>query len=155
MNNIPFFLKFSHEVLFRKLKFFSGKTIFLLTFAKTHTSDISLKKLNYEQACKPSSVLDSHLSRPYISARLKPLTKIRRASAPLKHRDTFVSVLHRVGFTGPVSRLTAGELLPRLSILTAEKSAAVYFCCTILGVASTGSYPAPCSAELGLSSKGR
>ena len=29
---------------------------------------------------------------------------------------------------------------------------AVSFCCTFLGVASTGCYPAPCPAELGLSS---
>src|SRR5690554_4026125 len=31
-------------------------------------------------------------------------------------------------------------------------SYAVSFCCTILGVASTGYYPAPCPMELGLSS---
>lgn len=55
-----------------------------------------------------------------------------------------------MGFTEPHSRLCAGELLPHLSILTSCE--AVYFCCTCLGVASTGDYPAPCSAELGLSS---
>ena len=38
------------------------------------------------------------------------------------------SVLLRVGFTWPHSLLCAGELLPRLSILTAK--AAVSFCCT-------------------------
>ena len=38
-------------------------------------------------------------------------------------------------------RQIAGELLPRLSILTAF--AAVSFCCTVLEVAFTGSYPAP------------
>ena len=47
------------------------------------------------------------------------------------------SILLRVGFTGRTSRHAVGELLPRLSTLTAEY-AAVYLCCTILGVASTG-----------------
>ncbi len=46
----------------------------------------------------------------------------------------------------------AGELLPPLSILTG-KEPAVCFCCTFLGVASTGRYPASCSAVLGLSSR--
>ena len=46
---------------------------------------------------------------------------------------------------------SAGELLPPLSIL-ADLSA-VCFCCTILGVASTGRYPAFCSAVPGLSSR--
>ena len=73
------------------------------------------------------------------------------------------SILLRVGFTGRTSRHAAGELLPRLSILApnAEKRyfrsssfGAVYFCCTFLGVASTGRYPAPCPVELGLSSYG-
>ena len=43
-----------------------------------------------------------------------------------------------------------GELLPRLSTLTLKS--AVYFCCTSLGVASTGRYPASCPMKLGLSS---
>lgn len=60
-------------------------------------------------------------------------------------------VLLQMGFTEPVSRLTAGELLPHLSILT-QQSWAVYFCCTILRVAPTGCYPASCPLELGLSS---
>ena len=59
-------------------------------------------------------------------------------------------VLLQMGFTEPHSHLCAGGLLPHLSILTSYE--AVYFCCTFLGVASTGYYPAPCSAELGLSS---
>ena len=44
----------------------------------------------------------------------------------------------------------AGELLPRLSILTAY--AAVYFCCTFPEVAFGGRYPLSCSLALGLSS---
>ena len=73
------------------------------------------------------------------------------------------SILLRVGFTGRTSRHAAGELLPRLSILASNAKnghfrslsfGAVYFCCTFLGVASTGCYPAPCPMELGLSSYG-
>jgi len=36
-----------------------------------------------------------------------------------------------------------------------RKTGAVSFCCTFLGVASTGYYPAPCPMELGLSSYGQ
>ena len=46
-------------------------------------------------------------------------------------------ILHQVGFTSRTSYQAAGELLPRLSILTVLGTA-VYFCCTFLGVASTG-----------------
>lgn len=46
----------------------------------------------------------------------------------------------------PVSSYLAFPPLPR-------RTEAVYLCCTILGVASTGGYPAPCSMELGLSSQ--
>ena len=55
------------------------------------------------------------------------------------------------GLQGCGRRRPHGGLLPRLSILTAA-SAAVYFCCTVLEVAFTGCYPAPCSVMLGLSS---
>ena len=47
-----------------------------------------------------------------------------------------LSVLLRVGFTWPHSLLCAGELLPRLSILTVKT--AVYFCCTVPEVALGG-----------------
>ena len=61
------------------------------------------------------------------------------------------AVLLRIGFTGPRSLLRAGELLPRLSILTAKAR-------RFISVAlSLGSPPAavsryPCPLELGLSS---
>ena len=44
-----------------------------------------------------------------------------------------------------------GSLLHCLSTLTSA-SEAVYFCCTGLGVTSTGRYPASCPAKPGLSS---
>ncbi len=62
-----------------------------------------------------------------------------------------LSMLHRVGFTEPQ------ESPPERWSLTPpfhpyRITSAVYFCCTFLEVASTGSYPAPCPMELGLSS---
>ena len=46
-----------------------------------------------------------------------------------------------------------GELLPHLFTLT-SLILAVVFCCTSLGVTSTGRYPASCPAKPGLSSPG-
>ena len=63
------------------------------------------------------------------------------------------TVLHRMGFTRQCGLPHYGELLPRLFTLTA-KCGGISFCCTFLRVASTGSYPAPCSVMLGLSSYG-
>ena len=100
------------------------------------------------QACKPSSVVDGHLSRPTVTGRLQ-----RLPGSAAGHR-IFPSILHQVGFASRTSRQAAGELLPRLSILTSQRDA-VYFCCTFLGVASTGDYPAPCPMELGLSSSAK
>ena len=45
-----------------------------------------------------------------------------------------------------------GSLLHCLSTLTCTFAQAVYFCCTGLGVTSTGRYPASCPAKPGLSS---
>ena len=50
----------------------------------------------------------------------------------------------------PVCYQTGGSLLHCPSTLTA--CAAVYFCCTFLGVTSTGRYPASCPVKPGLSS---
>ena len=52
----------------------------------------------------------------------------------------------RWGLQSAPCRQGTGELLPRLSILAIrcpKAAEAVYFCCTFLEVASTGSYPAP------------
>lgn len=51
----------------------------------------------------------------------------------------------------PVRYRTGGSLLHCPSTLT-RQSLAVHFCCTILGVTSTGRYPASCPAKPGLSS---
>ena len=46
-----------------------------------------------------------------------------------------------------------GSLLHCPSTLT-DLMSAVHFCCTVLGVTSTGCYPAPCPVKPGLSSSG-
>ena len=46
-----------------------------------------------------------------------------------------------------------GSLLHCPSTLT-DLTSAVHFCCTVLGVTSTGCYPAPCPVKPGLSSSG-
>ena len=51
----------------------------------------------------------------------------------------------------PACYQDGGSLLHYLSTLT-PTSEAVYFCCTGLGVTSTGRYPASCPMEPGLSS---
>ena len=51
----------------------------------------------------------------------------------------------------PACYQDGGSLLHCLSTLTME-TMAVYFCCTGLGVASTGRYPASCPVKPGLSS---
>ena len=51
----------------------------------------------------------------------------------------------------PVRYRTGGSLLHFHFNLTGRKPA-VYFCCTVLGVASTGCYPASCPVKPGLSS---
>ena len=51
----------------------------------------------------------------------------------------------------PLCYHSGGSLLHCLSTLTME-AMAVYFCCTGLGVTSTGRYPASCPVKPGLSS---
>ena len=102
-----------------------------------------------DQAYKPSSVVDSHLSWPGVATRLAPPP--RNAQGYAKCSST---VLLRIGFTGPRSLPRAGELLPRLSTLTGKSR-------RYISVAlSLGSPPAAvsrysCPGELGLSSDGR
>ncbi len=53
----------------------------------------------------------------------------------------------------PLCYHSGGSLLHCLSTLTPQNGA-VYFCCTGLGVTSTGRYPASCPVKPGLSSSG-
>ena len=87
---------------------------------------------------------------------------LHTSSHPVRRRAslTLIGVLHQVGFTRLQGLPCTGELLPRLFILTNSGILSrgyiggISFCCTFLRVASTGSYPAPCSVMLGLSSFG-
>ena len=76
---------------------------------------------NVSGVCKPSSVLDDHLSGPAVASRLKRLpggATGRRRTEPRRVRAlASLSILHQVGFTARASRQAAGELLPRLSTL--------------------------------------
>ena len=74
--------------------------------------------------------------------------KVPRAASSLPYL-----VLLRVGFVKPISRLTAGALLPRLSTLTG-KTGGFLFYDTFPEVAPAGRYPARCPVEPGLSSDG-
>ena len=81
--------------------------------------------------CKPSSVLDYHLSRRSVTDTLKRFSR----QAGYLNVDF---LLHRVGFTG------LSELPQRRWALTPpfhpyRLASAVYFCCTFLQVALTGS----------------
>ena len=103
--------------------------------------------------CKPGYVSDGHLSSPAVAGRLKRPTrtvrihKIRRRAAGLS-----CSVLLRMGFTY-APRVTARAVVSCTAFapLPAFRPA-VIFCCTFLGVASTGRYPASCPVKPGLSS---
>ena len=81
---------------------------------------------------KPSSVFDGHLSRPYISARFKRVGDLRATLAS--------PFLHRVGFT---PRLVANLRVSSYLAFPSLPLRAVVFCCTVLEVTFTGSYPAP------------
>ena len=107
-------------------------------------------------ACKPSSVIGGHLSRPIVTDGFK-----RNPESIDGPSQALFRFLLRAGFTSRTSRQAAGELLPHLSTLALSdipnlrfgvSLKAVSLCCTFLQVALTGRYPAPCPMELRLSS---
>ena len=97
--------------------------------------------------CKPSSVVYGHLSSRIVADAFERYS--RRTSGEQPYATCAQSCTGR-GLHGTPRCRGVGELLPPLSILA--DCSAVCFCCTFLGVASTGRYPASCSAVLGLSS---
>ena len=69
-------------------------------------------------------------------------------------RQRFCSVLLRMGFTYALL-VTKKAVVSYTALPTLPGHVpAVYFCCTFLGVASTGRYPASCPVKPGLSSPG-
>ena len=75
---------------------------------------------------------------------------------PKAWRAAFISLLFGLASNGVYMchccYQQCGSLLHCLSTLTITFAMAVYFCCTGLGVASTGRYPASCPVKPGLSS---
>ena len=75
---------------------------------------------------------------------------------PKAWRAAFISLLFGLASNGVYMchccYQQCGSLLHCLSTLTIAFAMAVYFCCTGLGVASTGRYPASCPVKPGLSS---
>ena len=97
-------------------------------------------------ACKPSSVIGGHLSRPIVAEGLKRNPE----SLTGRLKCSFVSCSERGLHRGQVAmpRVSSYLTFPPLHSLTH----AVSLCCTFPGVAPAGCYPALCPAELGLSS---
>ena len=91
--------------------------------------------------------MNDHLSRPAVANRLKRPTS-RHDGQP--YRLSFGLASSGVYRACLVTKTAVSSYLafPPLPV----KSLAVYFCCTSLGVASTGRYPAPCPMKPGLSS---
>ena len=103
----------------------------------------------FEFVCKPSSVVYGHLSRLTVTDKLKRYSRYSVGRTALL---TDTQSCSEWGLHGILCYHNIGELLPRLSILTARYRTAVYFCCTILEVTFTWRYQAPCPMLLGLSS---
>ena len=97
-------------------------------------------------ACKPSSVIGGHLSRPAVASGFKRNPE----SSTGRLKRSFVSCcewgLHR----GQVARPRVSSYLT-FPPLHASRHA-VSLCCTFPGVAPAGRYPALCPMQLGLSS---
>ena len=107
---------------------------------------------------------DNHSSRPGIADGLKQPTRRLRTGRPLQH----VSGANRAGagrlpiwpcsvrgFACHLPYSRRGALLPHLFTIACSRDCErqlCIFCATILRVAPTGSYPAHCPAEFGLSS---
>ena len=92
--------------------------------------------------------MDNHLSRPAVTKQALATYHREETSSPF-----FISLLG----LAPDGVYIAVKSPIRWCALTAPFhpyliTQAVYLCCTILGVTSTGYYPAPCSMEPGLSS---
>ena len=115
---------------------------FLIRLKKDTEKSVSF----FESVYKPSYVENGHLSRLPVTRKLQRPT--------LGHDGQPYNPMCGLASDGvymcPCCYQQGGSLLHCLSTLT--RKLAVYFCCTILRVASTGRYPASCPMKLGLSS---
>ncbi len=89
--------------------------------------------------------LDGHLSRLPVARQLKRPTRSRRAAL-----CSLFGLASDGVYMCPLCYQRGGSLLHCLSTLTCFH--AVYFCCTVPGVASARRYLAPCPLKPGLSS---
>lgn len=92
---------------------------------------------------------DGYLSCPHVAARLFATRRIGRTTR--RFRGTPHKVLLRIGFTRPHSRLFAGELLPRLFILT-DRNRRLFSVALSLRFPSADVICYPCPVKPGLSS---
>jgi hypothetical protein len=125
--------------------------------SKRHRRKWRCLRRSYEQTCKPSSVLlirsGSHLSRAPVAWRLKRL--IPEGLSGQRHLPPIRSCSGWGLPSEPVTRplVRSYRTVAPLPQLKKPPDEAVFFCGTFLRVTPTGRYPAPCPAELGLSSK--
>ncbi|MEA2617242.1 MAG: hypothetical protein QOE72_3025, partial [Chloroflexota bacterium] len=107
----------------------------------------------------PPAVGDGHPSGAPVARRLERPHPGSGTSSPWSAEALRpCSALLRAGFTWPAGHPAAGGLLPHHFTVAAARLRAPWlcpFCGTLLRVTPTGRYPAPCSAEPGLSSSGR
>ena len=100
-----------------------------------------------DQVCKPGSVFCSHLSRPSVAAGFKPPPRDGRVGLMCPS-----TALLRIEFTASFRLRTMGELLPRLSTLTALLRRYISVA-LVLRSPSAGVTRYPCPMEPGLSSR--
>ena len=104
-----------------------------------------------DQICKPGSVFDNHLSvAACCHAAHATYLNLRRASAARTGRTVPCGVAPDWVYMAIQSPGRRWALTPPFHPYLQMQ--AVYFCCTGLGVTSTGRYPASCPVKLGLSS---
>jgi len=124
--------------------------------------DTPLALCDTERACKPNSVtplgVDGHLSRARdCSAPRATYPRFGRATRGERRLATGRLLLLGLAPGGvcladPVTRAAGGLLRHPFTLAPWRATEQPAFCCTCRRVASPGRYPAPCSAEFGLSS---
>ena len=129
------------------LIFYDTKKVRTFLYHKTLRRDAHCILICFQQDDKPGYVVE----RSSIQSQ-----RCRQARATYLKRDgpphCFYSVLLRMGFTWPLLLPTGRQSLTLPFHPYVSTADAVYLCCTGLGVASTGRYPASCPVKPGLSS---
>ena len=100
-----------------------------------------------EQNDKPGSVMNDHLSCTAVASRVQRPTWKQAGQACRLHLGLASDGVYMAPHV-TVQTVVSYTAFPP----SPHRSVAVYFCCTGLGVASTGRYPASCPVKPGLSS---